>query len=137
MTSPAPVPPPDRYGTRPASPARRRAGRIVLWTAAGLGTALAAWSGWSMVASQPFTTQEVGFSVQSPEVIEVTFNVTKSADVTLQCTITALNSSYGEVGSRSVTIGPGSGQRESFTIDVRTSELATTGVVDSCEVVEG
>lgn len=137
MSSTAPVPPADRYGARAPSPRLRRTGRALLWAAGVVGTLLAAWIGWNMVASQPYTTQDVGFRVESPELIEVTFYVTKDPDVTLACTITALNKAYAEVGSRAVTIGPGSAQRESFTVEVRTSEFATTGVVDGCEVVSG
>lgn len=89
-----------------------------------------------MVAGEPWTTKEVGFSVRSPELTEVTFHVTKRADITLRCRVVALAQSYAQVGVLDVTIPPSSGERESFTVDVRTSELATTGVVESCEAVE-
>lgn len=140
-TSPTPVAAPDpgattqdalaeRYGTAPRP--RRRARVVGLWALGVAGTVGAAWSGWSMVASEPFTTQDVGFSIQGPESVEVTFNVTKDAAVTLDCRVVALNTSYAQVGFRDVVIGPGSDQRESFVVEVRTSELATTGLVDSC-----
>lgn len=76
-----------------------------------------------MVASEKFTTQDVGFAVQGPEAVTVTFNVTKDADLTaLDCRLVALNTAYGQVGFRDVTIGPGTSERETFTVEVRTSE---------------
>ncbi|PFG37538.1 uncharacterized protein DUF4307 [Flavimobilis soli] len=131
-TDPAPAPLAERYGTVAPDARARRLRVAALWTIGVVGTVLAAWSGWSMVASEKFTTQDVGFSVQSSEVVTVTFNVTKDADLTLDCRVVALNTAYGQVGYRDVTIGPGTSERETFTVEVRTSELATTGMVDSC-----
>lgn len=122
----------ERYGTATPPARRRRIGVVALWTLGVVGTVGAGWSGWAMVANEKFTTQDVGFSVVSSEVTTVTFNVTKDADLTLDCRLVALNTAYAQVGFRDVTIGPGTGARESFTVDVRTSEIATTGMVDSC-----
>lgn len=135
MTSPASDPLADRYGTVPITAKKRRRRTILLWTIGVLGTLGAAWSGWSMATGQPFEVEEYGYKVLGPEQVDVTFYVTKDADVTLSCTLTALNQGYAEVGSRIVTIEPSSGKREIFTAEVRTAELATTGIVDSCEVV--
>ena len=131
-TDPAPAPLAERYGTVAPDPRARRLRVAALWTVGVVGTVAAAWSGWSMVASEKFTTQDVGFAVQGPEAVTVTFNVTKDADLTLDCRLVALNTSYGQVGFRDVTIGPGTSERETFTVEVRTSELATTGMVESC-----
>ena len=125
-----------RYGTAAPDARTRRARVAALWSLGILGAAGAAWSGWSMVAGEPFTTQDVGFSVRSSEVVDVTFNVTKRADLTLDCRVVALNTAYAQVGYRDVTIGPGSDERESFTVEVRTSELATSGLLDGCTARE-
>jgi len=131
-TDPTPAALAERYGTVAPDARARRVRVAALWTIGVVGTVAAAWSGWSMVASEKFTTQDVGFSVKSSEVVSVTFNVTKDPDLTLDCRIVALNTAYGQVGFRDVTIGPGTDERETFTVELRTSELATTGMVESC-----
>lgn len=122
----------DRYGVR--APRRRRQ-VAALWGLGALGTVAAAWSGWSMATAEPYVVDDYGFSVVSPELVRVTFDVTKDADVTLVCRLTALSPSYAQVGYKEVTIGAGTSDLERFTVDVPTSEEATTGLLDGCEVV--
>ncbi|QIK84161.1 DUF4307 domain-containing protein [Sanguibacter sp. HDW7] len=140
----APVPAPsgdptdldDRYGRLAPDARRARRLRAAAIAAIALATVGAGWAGWSMVAGEPWTTKPVGYSVKSAELTEVTFHVTKRADITLRCKVVALAENYAQVGFREVVIPPSSGERESFTVDVRTAELATTGMVESCERVE-
>ncbi|SFF27968.1 protein of unknown function [Flavimobilis marinus] len=122
----------DRYGVR--SP-RRRAQTVALWTLGALGTVAAGWIGWSMATSEPYVVNDYGFVVVSPELVEVTFDVTKDADVALTCRLTALSPSYAQVGFAEVTIPAGSDELQRFTVDVPTSEEATTGLLDGCEAL--
>ena len=126
-----------RYGRTAPDAARSRRLRLAAVAAIVVATVGAGWAGWSMVAGEPWTTKPVGFSVRSPEVTEVTFHVTKRADLTLRCRVVALAENYAQVGFREVVIPASSGERESFTVEVRTSELATTGMVEGCEPAEG
>ena len=126
----------DRYGRLTPDARRSRRLKAAAAAAIALGTVGAGWAGWSMVAGEPWTTKPVGYSVKSAELTEVTFHVTKRADITLRCKVVALAENYAQVGFREVVIPPSSGERESFTVDVRTAELATTGMVESCERVE-
>lgn len=80
--------------------------------------------------------RDVGYSVQSPEVVEITFDVAKPRDATVVCTLEALNSSYAQVGSREVTIGPSTAGETRFTTQIATSEEAVTAVVEGCRAVE-
>lgn len=138
MTSPSSEPMADRYGAAAPSPMRRRAGVIALWTLGALATIYAGWSGWSMASGEPFTAKDFGYQVLSSEEIEVSFLVTKDADVKITCAITALNPGYAEVGRRDVVIdrGDAASDHEKFTVTVRTSQEATTGILDGCSVVE-
>lgn len=126
----------DRYGRLTPDARRSRRLRIAAVAAIALGTVGAGWAGWSMVAGEPWTTKPVGYSVKGPELTEVTFHVTKRADLALRCKVVALAENYAQVGYREVILPASSGERESFTVEVRTSELATTGMVESCEPLE-
>lgn len=126
----------DRYGRLTPDARRSRRLRIAAVAAIALGTVGAGWAGWSMVAGEPWTTKPVGYSVKGPELTEVTFHVTKRADLALRCKVVALAENYAQVGYREVILPASSGERESFTVEVRTSELATTGMVESCAPLE-
>ncbi len=91
-----------------------------------------------MSTGQPFTVKDYGFKVVSSEQVDVSFLVTKDADVKITCAITALNPGYAEVGRRDVVIdrGDGPSDHERFTVSVRTSQEATTGILDGCSVLE-
>ncbi len=138
MTSHSFEPAADRYGTSAPSPAKRRAGIITLWSLGIAVTVVAGWMGWTMVAGEPFTAQDYGFKVVSSEQVDVTFVVTKGADVKITCAITALSPGYAEVGRREVIIdrADNPSDHERFTVSVRTSQEATTGLLDGCSVLD-
>ncbi len=125
-------PPPGRYGpASTASTARRRRFGLAAIAVVGLGVAL--WIAVN-VASQPVSWKDVGFHVQSPQAIEVTFEVTKATDATATCRVRALSESYSEVGVRTVTVGPGDTSTQRITATVQTTELAVSGTVDRCDI---
>lgn len=138
MTSHSFEPATDRYGTSAPSPRKQRAGIIALWALGIATTVTAGWLGWTMATGQPFSVQDYGYKVVSSEQVDVTFLVTKDADVKLTCAITALNPGYAEVGRRDVIIdrGDGPSDSEKFTVSVRTSQEATTGILDGCSTLE-
>ena len=78
--------------------------------------------------------QEVSYSVTSSESVDMTFNVAKPLDATVVCTLNALNTNYAQVGTKSVTIGPSDVQEAQFTVQIATTELAVTAVIESCEL---
>lgn len=78
--------------------------------------------------------QEVSYAVKSSEVVEMTFNVAKPKDATVVCTLNALNTNYAQVGTKTVTIGPSDVGEARFTVDIATTELAVTAVIESCEL---
>ena len=104
-------------------------------TAAVVGLAVVVWIGLAM-AGQPVSTKNVGFDVDGSRSVDVTFEVTKPRESTVTCTVTALSESYAEVGVRTVEVGPADAATRRVTVTVQTTELAVTGIVESCELVE-
>ncbi|GEL98077.1 DUF4307 domain-containing protein [Cellulomonas terrae] len=132
--SPTTRPPAGRYGPEPTARSARR-GRIGIVVAAVIGLAVVVWIGLGQ-AGQPVSFTDVGFDVDGSRAVDVTFEVTKPREATVTCTVTALSESYAEVGVRTVEIGPADAATRRVTVPVQTTELAVTGIVDSCELVE-
>jgi hypothetical protein len=99
------------------------------------GVAGAVWIGLG-TGSPPVQWEDVGYVVRGPERVDVTFRVVKDPGATATCTLTALSTSYAEVGVVTTTVGPAAQRVVETTVPVATQELAVTGVVDRCEVVE-
>lgn len=132
--SPATRPPAGRYGPEPTARSTRR-GRLGLVVAGALGVALVIWIGLNM-AGRPVSWKDVGFHVEGPQAIEVTFEVTKPKESTVTCTVTALSESYAEVGVRKVDVGPAATATRRVTATVQTTELAVSGTVERCDLVD-
>ena len=132
--APTPLVPPGRYG-----PARTRMSpgvlRLLVGVVAVVVLAAVAWMAFGQQGND-VRGRDVGYSVKSPEVVEITFDVAKPRDATVVCTLEALNSSYAQVGSREVTIGPSEVGEARFTTEIATSEEAVTAVVESCRSVQ-
>jgi len=127
-------PPAGRYGPEPTARSARR-GRIGIVVAAVVGIAVVVWIGLAM-AGQPVSYKDVGYHVDGSRSVDVTFEVTKPKESTVTCTVTALSESYAEVGVRTVEVGPADSATRRVTVPVQTTELAVTGIVESCELVE-
>ena len=126
-------PPAGRYGPEPS--ARRR-----LWARLGLAAlvvatlAVLAWLGWG-VLRDPVQWRDVGFHVDGASSIEVTFDVTKAPTATVTCRVVGLSQSFGHVGVKDVTVGPGSTRTLRVTVTVPTAETAVSGTVTGCDPV--
>jgi hypothetical protein len=107
--------------------------RIAVAVALAAGVAGAAW--FTIVDTQrdPVTFTDVGFSVTSPEAVEVTFDVSMPPGTEAVCTVTALSKNFAEVGAIDVTVGPDEARTSRQTVTIATTELATTGIVDHCD----
>lgn len=108
--------------------------RIAVALALAAGVALAAW--FTIVDTQrdPVTFTDVGFSVTSAEAVDVTFDVSMPPGTEAVCTVTALSKNFAEVGAVDVEVGPESERTTRHSVTVATTELATTGLVDRCDV---
>lgn len=96
-----------------------------------LAVAVAAWFAWG---KPNIRGKDVGYVVVSPELITITFDVAKAKDSTVECRLDALNSSYAQVGTRNVIIGPGEKFEQRFTVDINTTETAVTATVIDCKL---
>lgn len=123
----------ERYGrTRPPA-ADRRLVILAAAVTALLGLVVVGW--WAIgQANIPVRTQDVGFSIIDATAIDVTFDVTKDPASHVTCRVRALSPSFAEVGVRDVPIGPAAEATLRVTVRVATTERATTGMVQHCDV---
>lgn len=140
-TDHAPVPRvANRYGApkpRPASPRRR----WLIWAA--LAAAVVATGIFSLFAgATEVSSKDVGFSIDSPSLARVDYEVTKDPEATAQCAVQVLNESYAIVGWTVVTIPPAGssdaagGRTTSHSTTVRTESEGVSGGVNACWIVE-
>lgn len=108
--------------------------RVAVALALAAGVALAAWFTIVDTRREPVTFVDVGFSVTSPEQVEVTFDVSMPPGTEAVCTVTALSRSFAEVGAVDVEVGPVEARTTRQVVTIATTELATTGVVDHCDL---
>jgi hypothetical protein len=127
-------PPAGRYGPEPSA-ARRRLAVVAIALAALVGLAVVVVIG-IRYASEPVRHDVVGFDVVDSERVDVTFSLSMDPGTTARCTVDALAESYAQVGTVDVTVGPVETLESRWTVSVATSELATTGVVESCRVAD-
>jgi hypothetical protein len=124
-------PPAGRYGPERAH-GRSRA--IIGWGALGaLILVVIVWVGGGAL-QDPVQWKSVGFDVADASSTEVTFDVTKAKDASASCRVRALSQSFGEVGVRTVEVGPASTDTVRVTVTVPTAELAVSGEVQGCDI---
>jgi hypothetical protein len=80
--------------------------------------------------------ENVGFTVNDPSSTTVRFNLRTDPGTTVSCTLVALNESFTQVGFSEVELGPFDEGATSHQVDVTTTELATTGSVESCQILD-
>jgi hypothetical protein len=137
------TPPADRYGAsgrsrRPAASPGTAKGlslwaRVAIGAALAAAVALAAWFAVEQTRRDPVSFDVIGFSVHGPEQVDVTFQVHMPPGTTAVCTVDALAESFAQVGTVDVPVGRSEDRTSQHTVTVRTSEEATSGVVDRCE----
>ncbi len=129
------APPAGRYGPAP-DPRRRRLVVVGIATLGALGVAAAVWLGLASAAA-PVHWSQVGFSVDGPDSVDVTFQVTRSDPATpALCTVEAQNSAHGQVGVVEVDVPASTDSTVRLTTTVRTSETAVTGLVTTCRTAD-
>jgi len=120
----------DRYGRRPGSRGRRRAGLLAaaVLVVAGLG-----WAGW--VAFGPANAvrwQDGAFTLVDDGHATLAFELTTDPGRAAVCTVRMFNGGMTEVGRIDVTAGPSSGRTFRVVARVPTFETATSGTVRAC-----
>ncbi|UFU02329.1 DUF4307 domain-containing protein [Ruania suaedae] len=82
------------------------------------------------------SSQDVGFEVLDAETVRVTFDVTRPAGREAQCTLEALHTGFGQVGLLEVPVPVSQGHTDRMTVEIATTELATTGIVRECRLLD-
>ena len=80
----------------------------------------------------PVQSQDLGFSVKDSTQVVVDFEVTKPLDAVAVCSLEALNEQFGQVGYKTIEIGPQETAKVRLSVSINTTELATTALVDEC-----
>jgi hypothetical protein len=80
--------------------------------------------------------ENLGFTVNDPSSTTVRFNLRADPGSTVSCTVVALNESFTQVGFRKVDLGPFDERTTSHQVEVTTTELATTGSVEGCQLLD-
>ncbi len=91
---------------------------------------VAAWFAWG---SPNIRGKDVGFEIVSSELITLTFDVAKPQDMTVECRLDALNVKFAQVGTVTVEIGPADQFEQRFSMDINTTERATSATVHDCK----
>lgn len=131
---PAPVPPAlaARYGRTPRS--RRQNRWIFGGVAAAFVLVFAAWVTWAAFDgdSGDLSTTDIAHTVIDDRTVSVTFLVVAPTDTPYSCAVQALNERSAVVGWKVVEFPGIPAQSQQYTETVRTTELATTGLIYRC-----
>jgi len=82
----------------------------------------------------PVQSQDLGFSVKDSTQVVLDFEVTKPLDAVAVCSLEALNEQFGQVGYKTIEIGPQETGKVRLSVSINTTELATTALVDECRL---
>lgn len=111
--------------------------RAKIWGWVGAGAFLLVVAGYAWFAAQePVRWKDVGFSIESPTEVEVTFDIYFYEERDAVCHLRALNDNYGEVGVADETVRFADGAQQRVTTTFVTTEEATTALVKYCEPVD-
>ncbi len=124
----------DRYGRSPN--ARRRNRTIAIVAAAATAVVLVAWVVWAGLfgggSSASLETRDIGHEILSDQLVRVEFQVTSDVGAEVRCVVEAMNESFAVVGWKTVDLPAATQRTRTFTEEVRTSELAVTGLIYRC-----
>ncbi|PZR54295.1 DUF4307 domain-containing protein [Xylanimonas oleitrophica] len=159
MSTPTPpTPPADRYGRGRRTPAGRgevppgtpggealepddgghrgpglsRGAKAAAAAAIAVAVAAVAWIAASQHQQNPVTGDVVSYRVVSAEEVEIDFQVSMPVGTTAVCTVEAMSSSFAQVGTMDVEVGPSETRTSRYSVTLRTSQQADTGVVEGC-----
>jgi len=121
-----------RYGRSPASAARTR---WISWgAAAAFVVVFVAWLVWGGLLGAPaqLEVRDTGHTIVDERLVEVSFAVTAEPNVPVSCVIHAMNDSFTTVGWKVIDLPVSEQRNREFTDSVRTTELASTGLIYRC-----
>ena len=121
-----------RYGRTRSSASRTR---IIAWSAAGafviVFVAWLVWGGLLAPAAQ-LEVRDTGHSIVDDTLVDVSFALTVDPGSDVSCAVQALNDGFSVVGWKIIQLPPSDQQTRALATSVRTSELASTGLIYRC-----
>lgn len=123
-----------RYGRTRSRTRREKVLGIGVGVAILLTATLWVWWVGTDPASTQLQTRTIGHQIVDETTVEVIFEVSVEAGTTVACGVEALNTAYGVVGWVQLELPPTDSFTSTHVVEVRTSELATTGLVSECWV---
>ncbi|WP_382304892.1 DUF4307 domain-containing protein [Herbiconiux sp. UC225_62] len=138
MQPAAPAAPPEsaalqeRYGR---TAGRTFRGRLIAWLTGGfVAVVVTVWVVWAGLdgSSATVATQDTAHTVVDSRTVEVEFDVTIPRGSTARCAVQALSEKFAVVGWKIIDVPASDQATRSFSETVRTSELASTGLIYDC-----
>ncbi len=123
-----------RYGRTPSRSRRERLLGIGVLVAILLAATMWVWWVGTEQDSTQLQTRNIGMEIVDDATVEVVFEVSVEPGTVVECGIEALNTAYGIVGWVQLELPPAEAFTTTHVVEVRTSELATTGLVSECWV---
>lgn len=122
----------ERYGRTPRSATRTRA--LFIAVAGAFVVVFAAWLVWGGLLGAPaqLESRDTGYTIVGDQLVDVRFSVTAEPNTPISCAVHALNSSFGIIGWRIVELPVSEQRTRAFSEEVRTTELAVTGLIYRC-----
>lgn len=121
-----------RYGRSPRSRSREK--KLGIIAAAVFAVVLVAWVVWASLdaTGSSMQTRDVAHSITSDTQVDITFELTIEPGSTTYCAVQALNERFAVVGWKIIEVPPADARTRMLTESVRTTELATTGLIYRC-----
>ena len=122
----------ERYGRTRAS---SRSKRVFAVAVAGVfALVLGAWVVWAALDgdSAKIEFRDVAHEIVDDSLVKVTWQVTAEPGSDVSCAVKAMNESFTDVGWKVLDLGPTDERTRTLTVDVRTTELAVTGLIYRC-----
>jgi len=123
-----------RYGRTPSRSRRERIVGIGVLVAILLAATLWVWWVGTEQSSTQLQSRTIGHEIVDGTTVQVILEVSVESGTTVECAIEALNTAYGIVGWVQLELPPAEAFTTTHVVEVRTSELATTGLVSECWV---
>jgi|SRR5690625_159980 len=124
----------ERYGRVDAGKHRALV-RTLLILGGAIFVAAALWAAFNLSRAD-VRWEDRGYRVHGPDSVTVHFSVTMEPGTEARCTLEALNAHYAQVGLLDVEIPASKEKTTRHSAIVATQELAVTGIVNTCVVVD-
>ena len=121
-----------RYGRGARFSRRQR------WFAASVavafGVAIVAWVVWAGLLGDAatFVASDTGHVIVNDALVTVKFDLTVEPGTKMGCAVEALDESFTVVGWKLIDLPASTSRTRSFSVDVRTTEQAVTGLIYRC-----